>query len=250
MKAQSDLVALLNNRAENKQIDMRLLLVEDLVEGRKVFTSSFGLEDQIVTHVIAQSGLPIAMVTLDTGRLFPETYDLWAETEKRYGIRIKPFYPKAELIEEVVADHGINAFYSSFEKRKACCYVRKVEPLARALSGAKVWVTGLRAQQSSARGSTPFAEYDETRDLIKINPLHDWDSEHLIAQINAQSVPYNCLHDCGYLSIGCQPCTRAVRLGEDERAGRWWWEQSDQECGLHINAVSNDQVAENKAAAG
>lgn len=233
MTQRDDLVTGLNAQAAGTSLAGRLELAGDRIAGRLVFTTSFGLEDQIVTHAIAEAGLAIELATLDTGRLFPETYDVWAETETRYGVRIKAFYPSADRVEALVGEQGINGFYGSFQQRKACCDVRKVEPLARALAGAAGWVTGLRGGQSNARGGTPFAEHDETRGLIKLNPLFDWERERLLGQIRTYRVPYNDLHDRGFLSIGCQPCTRPVRLGEDERAGRWWWEQSDQECGLH-----------------
>lgn len=240
----------LNERAANASLKERIQLATDLIPGRSVFTTSFGPEDQLITHVIAESSSPINFVTLDTGRLFSETYDLWSKTVKRYGIDIQPFYPKAELIEPLIREQGINGFYGSLAERKSCCNIRKVEPLARSLSGASSWVTGLRGGQSDARDGTPFSEIDEARDLIKINPLYDVSSQRLQKLIDTLDVPYNALHDLGFPSVGCQPCTRAVRFGEDERAGRWWWEQSDQECGLHADSKPLEvQPAENKAAA-
>lgn len=224
----------LNAAARDAEIADRIAGARARIEGRMVFTTSFGVEDQMVTHAIARSGADIEIVTLDTGRMFAETYDVWAATEERYDLRIRAFYPKADAVEALVAERGINGFYDSLGARKSCCTVRKVEPLGRALSDASAWVTGLRAGQSAAREATPFAEVDAQRGLIKLNPLHDWSAQTLHDTIRALEIPYNVLHDRGFPSIGCQPCTRAVRVGEHDRAGRWWWEQSDQECGLHV----------------
>ena len=206
------------------------------IDGRLVFTTSFGLEDQVVTHLIATQGLPIEIVTLDTGRLFAEVHALWAKTEARYGLAIKPFYPRHDEVEGFVSEHGINGFYASIAARKACCGVRKVEPLARALEGAAAWITGLRADQSAARVGVSLAEADAGRGLVKFNPLLDWSREQALAFARANEIPLNPLHERGFLSVGCQPCTRAVRPGEPERAGRWWWEEEEaaKECGLHL----------------
>ncbi len=213
----------------------RLAGLCEQVEGRRVFTTSFGLEDQVVTHLIATQGLPIEIATLDTGRLFAEVHALWAQTEARYGIGIVPFYPRHGAVEAFVRGHGINGFYGSIEARKACCGVRKVEPLGRALAGASAWVTGLRADQSAARGGVVLAEADAERGLVKFNPLLDWTREQALAFARDNDIPLNPLHDKGYLSIGCQPCTRAIQPGEPERAGRWWWEEeAAKECGLHV----------------
>lgn len=207
----------------------------DQVAGRLVFTTSFGLEDQVVTHLIAAGKLPVEILTLDTGRLFAEVHALWAQTEARYGIAIKPFYPRHDALEELVRSHGINGFYASIEARKSCCGVRKVEPLGRALEGASAWITGLRADQSAARGGVVLAEADAERGLVKFNPLLDWTREQALAFAGENGVPLNPLHERGFLSIGCQPCTRAIRPGEPERAGRWWWEdEAAKECGLHV----------------
>lgn len=220
--------------------DDPLTRLESLVAGdpgKIVFTTSFGLEDQALTHVIATAGLPIEIVTLDTGRLFPETYALWAETEAKYARRIRAFYPQADAVSAMVADAGINGFYWSKDARLACCGVRKVEPLARALAGAGAWVTGLRSDQSDGRNVVALAERDEARDLLKVAPLHDWTRERTLAFCEDAGVPINPLHAQGFLSIGCQPCTRAVAADEPERAGRWWWESDDaKECGLHVAA--------------
>ncbi|UVF21897.1 phosphoadenylyl-sulfate reductase [Microvirga terrae] len=215
----------------------RLALASRAINGRLVFTTSFGLEDQAITHAIFRAGLDIhiELVTLDTGRLFPETYDLWAQTEERYGRRINAVSPDCSDLEALVARQGVNGFRHSVEARKACCDIRKVEPLGRALAGAAGWVTGLRAEQSAFRAAVPLALQDEGYRLIKLNPLADWSRQDLVRYVTDNAVPYNPLHDQGYPSIGCAPCTRAVRLGEPERAGRWWWEQeAKKECGLHL----------------
>ena len=198
-----------------------------------VFSSSLGQEDQVITHLIARQQLPVNIFTLDTGRLFQETYDLLDRTSARYKVGIRVFFPDASRVEAMVAEKGVNSFYESVENRKECCFIRKVEPLNRALKGAKVWVTGLRAEQSENRHNLPFAEWDEAHQLIKVNPLLDWTLDQMLAFIDEQNIPYNALHDKGFPSIGCAPCTRAVEPGEDIRAGRWWWEASQKECGLH-----------------
>ena len=213
----------------------RLRAIRAAVPGRLVFTTSLGLEDQVLTHLIAEAGVDIALATLDTGRQFPETYTLWAETEARYGLRIQPFYPRHDALEPLVAAQGIDGFYASQEARKACCNIRKVEPLGRALAGAAGWLTGLRADQSQGRSEVGLAEWDAARALAKINPLIDWSRDQALAFAEANGVPINPLHGKGFLSIGCAPCTRAVQPGEPERAGRWWWEdETKKECGLHI----------------
>ncbi|MBM3483148.1 MAG: phosphoadenylyl-sulfate reductase [Alphaproteobacteria bacterium] len=218
-------------------LDDRLKRVRAAIPGRIVLTTSFGIEDQALCHAVFSLGLEIDVVTLDTGRLFPETYSVWAETEARYDRRIRAFYPRHDALEAHIDGHGINGFYASVENRKACCEVRKVEPLARALDGAEAWITGLRADQSSARSAVDAISHDPARGLIKINPLYDWDRPTVVEYVKRHAVPYNQLHDKGYLSIGCQPCTRALEPGEPERAGRWWWEADEKkECGLHVAA--------------
>ena len=213
----------------------RLASLRSRVDGRIVFTTSFGIEDQALTHMIFDAALDIAVVTIDTGRLFPQTYKLWANTEDRYARRIAAHYPNAEAVSSLVAEWGINGFYHAAEARSGCCGVRKVEPLQRALSGASGWVTGLRGDQSSARGAVPLAAWDETHGLVKAAPLHDWTREQIVAFTMSETVPVNPLHAAGFPSIGCEPCTRAIAPGEPERAGRWWWESDEaKECGLHI----------------
>jgi phosphoadenosine phosphosulfate reductase len=212
----------------------RLATIRDIVAGRIVFTTSFGLEDQAIAHAVFAQHLAIDVVTLDTGRLFPETHQVWAATEQRYGQRIRAYMPDAGRVESWVAQHGIDGFRASVDARQSCCHLRKVEPLGRALAGAAAWVTGLRADQSVGRAATPYAVLDPVHRLLKVNPLADWTRERVVNFVRDHSVPYNVLHDRGFLSIGCAPCTRAVAPGEAERAGRWWWEhEGHQECGLH-----------------
>ena len=199
-----------------------------------VFSTSFGLEDQAVTHLILVNQIPISIFTLDTGRLFIETFSVWESSDERYNTHILPYYPKTTDIEEYVHKNGPLSFYRSVELRKECCHIRKVEPLGRALKGKKVWVTGLRADQSTARKDLPILEWDDTYQLFKYNPILHWTFEDTKAFIKAHNIPYNVLHDKGFVSIGCAPCTRAIKEGEDFRAGRWWWESnSKKECGLH-----------------
>lgn len=215
----------------------RLAAIRAAVPGRIVFTTSFGIEDQYLTHLIFESGLAIDVVTLDTGRLFPETTTVWHETEMRYGKRIRAVYPEREALEALIEDQGIDGQYLSIEARKACCGVRKVAPLKRALWGASVWITGLRAGQSANRSGMAFVAHDAGFGLIKVNPLLDLTREAIVEATAAHNVPVNALHSRGFPSIGCAPCTRAVKPGEDERAGRWWWESEDKkECGLHVTA--------------
>ncbi|MGB0137695.1 MAG: phosphoadenylyl-sulfate reductase [Flavobacteriales bacterium] len=201
--------------------------------GKVTFTTSLGEEDQAITHLIAAHNLPIRMVTLDTGRLFTESYDLLSRTRAKYKVDIDVFAPDTEAVQTYVNTHGINAFYNSVELRKGCCGVRKIEPLRRSLAGAQVWVTGLRAAQSDNRADLPRLEEDALTGLIKFHPLLAWDDAQLRGYLNEHNVPVNPLHNQGFVSIGCAPCTRAIEEGEHPRAGRWWWEQSKKECGLH-----------------
>jgi len=213
----------------------RVAAIRGQIPGRLVFTTSFGLEDQAIAHAIFAQALAIDVATLDTGRLFPETYDVWAETERRYGVRVVAFAPDHRAVETLIARQGIDGFRSSVEARLDCCAVRKVAPLARALDGSAAWITGLRADQSADRAQVLPALFDEERRLLKVNPLFDWTRERTREFVRAHDVPCNALHERGFLSIGCAPCTRAVMPGEPERAGRWWWEQSQKkECGLHV----------------
>jgi phosphoadenosine phosphosulfate reductase len=215
----------------------RLRLLREALPGKIVFTTSLGIEDQALTHAIRAEGVDVEISTLDTGRLFPEAYDVWARTEEKYGFRIKAFFPQAEAVQALVADQGVNGFYYGVDMRKACCGVRKVEPLARALVGAQGWVAGLRGDQSEHRSGLRFVEFDAARGLIKASPLLDFSRDDVVAYAKANEVPVNALHAKGFLSIGCAPCTRALKPGEPERAGRWWWESEDKkECGLHVAA--------------
>lgn len=199
-----------------------------------VFSTSFGIEDQVIAHFIFENNLPIKIFTLDTGRLFPETYATWSRTVERYGQPIETFYPDTQALQAFVSQKGPNSFYESVENRKSCCHIRKVEPLNRALAGQAIWITGIRAEQSPNRQDMSDLEWDATHQLIKFHPIFDWTYEQVREFINKNGIPYNPLHDKGFVSIGCAPCTRAIRPGEDFRAGRWWWEDaSKKECGLH-----------------
>lgn len=199
------------------------------------FANSLGAEDMLLTDLIVGEKLPIEIFSLDTGRLPPETYDLMAQTQKHYGLKLTLYYPRHELAENWTRTHGINAFYESVELRKGCCHVRKVEPLQRALAGKKAWITGMRAQQSATRDGLPLQAFDAGNGLEKFNPLTDWTEKEVWFYLKQHSVPYNQLHDRFYPSIGCAPCTRAVTPGEDVRSGRWWWENPEsKECGLHV----------------
>jgi len=212
----------------------RIQFIADYFAGEKmVFSTSFGQEDQAITHAIASTNSPIEIFTLDTGRQFQESYELMDLTIKKYSLSLKTYFPSTPAVEKMVAEKGFNSFYTSVENRKECCFVRKMEPLSRAISGAKVWITGLRAEQSENRADMPILEWDESRQLFKINPLIDWSFETLEKYLVEHKIPQNPLHKKGFVSIGCAPCTRAIAEGEHPRAGRWWWENSQKECGLH-----------------
>jgi phosphoadenosine phosphosulfate reductase len=211
-----------------------LALLANKFPGQIVFSTSFGWEDQVITHMIFTNNLRIKIFTLETGRLFPETYYVWNRTMEMYEKPIHAYYPNNELLEKMVNAKGPNSFYESVENRKECCGIRKVEPLNRALAGNKCWVTGIRAEQSANRQFMGNLEWDEQHNLFKFHPIYDWTLDQVNEYIRIHNVPYNTLHDRGFPSIGCAPCTRAVQPGEDFRAGRWWWEdQSKKECGLH-----------------
>ena len=212
----------------------RIAVARREIGSRIVFTTSFSIEDQAIADAIFTQSLEIDVLTLDTGRLFPETYELWSNTERHYGRRIRALYPDHQHLETLVARQGVNGFRASVETRQACCTTRKIEPLRRALAGAATWITGLRTEQSPDRALITCASVDQRYQLIKINPLFDWTRDRVAGYVRDRNVPYNPLHDRGFLSIGCQPCTRAVSPGQPERAGRWWWEQEEKrECGLH-----------------
>jgi phosphoadenosine phosphosulfate reductase len=204
--------------------------------GQVTFSSSFSYEDQVITHDILSNNLDVKIFTLDTGRLFAETYSVWNSTNEQYGTRIKAYYPNNELLEPFVVEKGPNSFYESVDNRKQCCFIRKVEPLKRALAANAIWVTGLRAEHSPERQDLEILEWDASNNIIKYNPLLHWTTEEVKDYINKNNIPYNSLHDKGFISIGCAPCTRAIRPGESFRAGRWWWEEaSKKECGLHVH---------------
>jgi phosphoadenosine phosphosulfate reductase len=211
-----------------------LALLAEKFPGKVVFSTSFGWEDQVITHFIFTNNLPIRVFTLETGRLFPETYYVWNRTMEIYGQPIHAYYPENKALEQMVNAKGPNSFYQSVENRKECCGIRKVEPLKRALAGNEVWITGIRAEQSVTRQFMGDVEWDDQNNMLKFHPLYSWTLDEVKNYIKQQHIPYNVLHDRGFPSIGCAPCTRAVREGEDFRAGRWWWEdQSKKECGLH-----------------
>lgn len=204
---------------------------------RAVFSTSFGIEDQVLIQLIADAGGQLDVFTLETGRLFPETYYVWNRTLERYKLPIKAYYPQAVLVENMVTKKGPSSFYDSVDNRKECCFIRKIEPLKRAIKGYEIWVTGIRAEQSTNREGMDFIEWDAENQIIKIHPLFKWTLNDVETHLRQFNVPYNPLHDKAFSSIGCQPCTRAVAPGEDFRAGRWWWEdKSKKECGLHVTS--------------
>ncbi len=203
------------------------------------FASSLGAEDQVITHIISEIDKDVNIFTLDTGRLFPETYKLMEKTNRRYKIKLNVFFPDFTKVQKMVAEKGVNLFYNSIEERKECCKIRKLEPLSRAFKGLDVWICGLRRDQSVTRTENQLVEWDENNQLLKVNPLIDWTEDEVWKFIRENNVPYNDLHDKGFPSIGCQPCTRAIKEGDDLRAGRWWWEQPDKkECGLHNRSAN------------
>ncbi len=230
----------MNNIFEIKQQLEGLDLVEKLrylaqkYQGKIVFSTSFGWEDQVITHLIFSNNIPIKVFTLETGRLFPETYYVWNRTLEIYQQPIHAYFPQSDLLQDMVATKGPSSFYESVENRKECCYIRKIEPLKRALAGNEIWITGIRADQSANREGMEDVEWDEGNQLFKFHPIFDWTLVDVKQYVKDNNIVYNTLHDKGFPSIGCAPCTRAVAQGEDFRAGRWWWEdQSKKECGLH-----------------
>jgi phosphoadenosine phosphosulfate reductase len=230
----------LQNQSAGLSISQTLGLIAKTFAGKTTFSTSFSYEDQVITDFIQKNTPAVSIFTLDTGRLFPEIYNVWSRTNEHYGVHIKPYYPDAFNIEEFVTANGPNAFYESIDLRKSCCIIRKVEPLKRALANNSVWITGLRTEHSASRQALDIIEWDETNNIIKYNPLLYWTTEDVVNYIRENSIPYNVLHDRGFISIGCAPCTRAVKPGEDFRAGRWWWEDADKkECGLHVHATAN-----------
>lgn len=213
-----------------------LRTLAELFPGEVVFSTSLGYEDQVITDLIRANGIPIRIFTLDTGRMFAETYSVWKKTNDRYATNIDTFFPERAAEETLMTTKGPYSMYDSVENRKECCGIRKVEPLNRALTGNKIWITGIRAEQSANRQAMTQLEWDDAHQLFKFHPLLDWTFEQVKQYVKENNVPYNPLHDRGFVSIGCQPCTRAIQPGEDFRAGRWWWEDnSKKECGLHTH---------------
>lgn len=227
--------ALINTVAA-KTIEARRLLARIAADfAPAAFANSLGAEDMVLTDIIVRETIGIEIFSLDTGRLAPETYDLMGRLKRHYGLTLRLYYPQHPLVEAFTREHGINGFYDSVETRKACCHARKIEPLTRALAGRKAWVTGLRAEQAATRAGLAVQEFDAANGLEKFNPLAGWTEQEVWAYIHANAVPYNRLHEEGYPSIGCAPCTRAVAPGEHVRSGRWWWEDpTTKECGLHV----------------
>lgn len=224
----------LQNLYNNLPVEEALRKTAELFDGTVKFSSSLGQEDQVLTHIIGRNKLAVKIFTLDTGRLFNEIYETLEKTEARYKIKIETFFPNADLVQQMVNEKGINLFYESVENRQFCCGVRKVEPLNRALQNAQIWLTGLRAEQNDHRKNVEMVEWLEDRKMYKINPLLNWSYDEMISYITINNIPYNTLHDRGYISIGCAPCTRVIEPGEEARAGRWWWEATQKECGLHL----------------
>lgn len=229
-----DVVEELNKKLEDSSAEEILKFFMNEYKNEAALSSSFGAEDQVLTHMMLKFDKGANIFTLDTGRLPYETYNVMDGTNLKYNIKVNVFFPNNENVEELYKSHGINGFYESIDNRKSCCNIRKIEPLKRALKPLKVWITGLRASQSVTRVEMPLVEWDDNFQVIKVNPLISWSEEDVWKFIKENKVPYNKLHDQGYPSIGCAPCTRAVKEGEDIRSGRWWWENPEhKECGLH-----------------
>src|SRR5450759_1321345 len=225
----------LSDQLSGKSIEERLEKLVSLFRGRIIFTTSFGIEDQVITHKIFSNNLAIKVVTLDTGRLFPETYEVFSQTIIKYKKKINVYFPDYLPVEKMVTEKGPFSFYESIENRKECCRLRKVVPLNSALAGMEGWISGIRASQSDNRSQMSDLEYDEEKKLFKYHPLFDWSLKDVENYIKEKNIPYNSLHDKGYVSIGCEPCTRAVIKGQDFRSGRWWWENDGpKECGCHV----------------
>src|SRR5258706_746823 len=225
-------------KIESSSVTEAIRLVTEWFPHEVVFSSSLGQEDQVLTDLIFKNNLPVKIFTIDTGRLFNESYELLDRTTARYKKPVQVYFPESKDVEQFIAVKGINSFYESVDNRKECCHIRKVKPLNRALEGARVWITGLRAEQSANRHDMPMIEWSEEKQLYKFNPLISWTYVEMIDYINKNNVPYNPMHDKGFISIGCAPCTRAIEPGEDPRAGRWWWESSQKECGLHETVMN------------
>ncbi|MBC7849098.1 MAG: phosphoadenylyl-sulfate reductase [Chitinophagaceae bacterium] len=234
----------LSHFSTTNDLATQLRLISNAFPGQVVFSSSFSWEDQVISHVIFSNDIDIEVFTLDTGRLFSETYSTWSRTIEKYNKKVIAYYPQADRLQTFVAAKGPNSFYESVDNRKQCCFIRKVEPLQRALQGKRIWITGIRAEHSPNRHDMHQIEKDEANNVLKFHPLLNWTTDQVTTFISENNIPYNPLHDKGFISIGCAPCTRAVKPGEDFRAGRWWWEESTRkECGLHIH-TENEQPIE------
>ena len=242
-----DNINVLEEALETKTAEDIVAFIVDKFGGKVTLASSLGAEDQVLTHMLVNYAKTMDIFVLDTGRLHQETYDVMAKTREKYGVTYRLFFPDSGSVESMVLEKGPNLFYESVENRKECCFVRKVAPLKRALTGYSAWFTGIRRAQSVTRMQTPVVEWDTGHNMVKVNPLVTWSKRDVCDYIKAHDIPYNALHDLGFASIGCAPCTRAVEPGDDERAGRWWWETPEQkECGLHVSdAHMNTQVDEN-----
>ncbi|MES2795225.1 MAG: phosphoadenylyl-sulfate reductase [Bacteroidota bacterium] len=227
------LISELELAIQNKSLAESLSFLSEKFSGSIAFSTSLGQEDQVITDAIFKNNFPIRVFTLDTGRLFQESYELLDLTRAKYKKPIEVYFPDNEAVQNLVNAKGMNSFYESVENRKECCYIRKVQPLNRALVGVSIWITGLRAEQSEGRSDLSAFEWDAARKIIKFNPLVNWHYDEVLAYLKENKVPDNPLHKKGFVSIGCQPCTRAIMEGEHPRAGRWWWEESKKECGLH-----------------
>jgi phosphoadenosine phosphosulfate reductase len=228
-----EIVNTLLEKTKNWSIEETIRFLSTEYENKVVFSTSFGQEDQVITALIAKNDLPITVFTLDTGRLFQETYDVFNRTVKKYKVAITTYFPDTIAVQNLVNAKGPNSFYESVENRKECCFIRKVAPLTKALTGNAIWITGLRAEQSENRNSLDLFQYDSNFQIIKFNPLLKWTLQEVEKYLEENNVPQNALHKLGFVSIGCAPCTRAIVQNEDVRAGRWWWESSHKECGLH-----------------
>jgi len=225
----------LNEQLTCNSIEENLSILVSHFPGKIIFTTSLGIEDQVITHKIFKNNLNIKVITLDTGRLFPQTYDVLSGTIIKYSKAINIYFPESEDVEKLVTEKGPYSFYTSVENRKECCKIRKIRPLNRALEGMECWISGIRADQSENRKQMTSLEYDEDKNLFKYYPLYDWSYDEVKKFVKENDIPYNSLHDKGFVSIGCEPCTKAIKPGEDFRAGRWWWENDGaKECGLHI----------------
>lgn len=233
MSMDSTAIQALMVKTKDFSIEETFAFLAEEYKDKVVFSTSFGQEDQVITALIANSNTAINIFTLDTGRLFQQTYDVFHKTLNKYKKQIEVYFPEATAVQNLLNEKGPNSFYESVENRKECCFIRKVAPLKKALKGNSVWITGLRAEQSENRNDLHIFEYDSNFEIIKFNPLLKWTLKEVEDYIELNNVPQNALHKKGFVSIGCAPCTRAIAEGEDIRAGRWWWESSHKECGLH-----------------